>query len=99
MNPMEALRTLCERLEQSVGSLGLEMHQVVIIPSRHPGHPDMLQAVFMIAPQAIEVVAPDPEQAIIDAQVEEMARQMQEEALVERVRQAQEAAKNWLEGK
>lgn len=102
-DPMDDLRRLTERLRQEASALGLELSQCAFIPHPTGSGPDVVQAAFLIKPEAVIEPEPvDPDQARVDEEFEALmggesfksAEDQQAEDEMKRIRD--EAAK-WLE--
>lgn len=69
-NPMEPIRRLAERLQETAEALGLTMRNFAVMPSMDGG-PDHAQVIFTIKPE--DLVKTD-EQAEFDRQFEDMMK-------------------------
>lgn len=99
-NPFVPMQNLQERLRVEAEALGLELHQIAFIPNPDPDGPNMVQAAFIIRPEAVE---DEPEE--VDA--ETLAMREQFEAILlgdkkseeeERLEAMKEQTAKWLEG-
>lgn len=104
-NPLDPIRVICERLGDIAAELGLELHQVAVIPGPPDGSgshaPDVMQVMFIITEQAV-----DPagfEQKRMDEQFSALTQQFavdeQKQKLTEKSKTAEADIKGWLEGK
>jgi hypothetical protein len=101
-NPMDAIRILCDRLQEQAKSIGLQLYQVAAIPhSSEADGPDMLQAVFIVTPEAVLDDA-DKQQLEVDKEFEALTKGFEQDVAKEKFQEKKEAAaddlKKWLEG-
>lgn len=57
-NPMDTVKALLLRLQEEAEKIGLTMEHAAIMPSLGDG-PNILQAVFLLKPEAVEEPVPD----------------------------------------
>lgn len=92
-DPMEQINTLMERVREVVSGMGLDMMQFAVIPSMHPGQPNMVQAVLGITEDAFK----DDEQKAFDAQFKEIEMDLRREQQKDKILNAHEGAKKLFE--
>lgn len=103
-NPLEPIRVLAKRLSEVAAKLGLELHQVAIIPGPSGDNgehmPDVMQVMFKISDEAV-----DPkgyEQRKMDEKFAEMTKQFaiteQAQKLEKKKPEIQADVEKWLKG-
>ncbi len=101
-SPLDPIRIVSKRLGEVAAELGLELHQVSIIPGppELDGHaPDIMQVMFTIGEQAVDPTGYEQRQT--DATFAEMTRQFaeteQDTKLEAKKPEIESEIKSWLE--